>query len=111
MRFGQSAADADTLTRARPLATSTESVSCHTEENLGVDQWYKSMSRSPPATAVHVRKNFLGRARLHRPAAADCRISDSGWRTQVATAARLMVADGCGLRQRTKHVEDDQGEL
>ena len=52
-----------------------------------------------------------GRARLHRPAAADCRISDSGWRTQVATAARLMVADGCGLRQRTKHVEDDQGEL
>eukprot|EP01046_Picozoa_sp_COSAG06_P109956 COSAG06_NODE_56465_length_284_cov_1.345946_1_plen_34_part_10 len=34
MRFGQSAADADTLTRARPLATSTESVSCHTEENL-----------------------------------------------------------------------------
>ncbi len=44
MRFGQSAADADTLTRARPLATSTESVSCHTEENLGVDQWYKSMS-------------------------------------------------------------------
>eukprot|EP01046_Picozoa_sp_COSAG06_P047471 COSAG06_NODE_6912_length_2719_cov_123.058779_2_plen_225_part_00 len=59
MRFGQSAADADTLTRARPLATSTESVSCHTEENLGVDQWYKSMSRSPPATAVHVRKNFL----------------------------------------------------
>jgi hypothetical protein len=31
---GQSAADADTLTRARPLATSTESVSCHTEENL-----------------------------------------------------------------------------
>ena len=31
--------DADTLTRARPLATSTESVSCHTEENLGVDQW------------------------------------------------------------------------
>ena len=35
-----------------------------------------------------------GRARLHRPAAADCRISDSGWRTQVATAARLMVADG-----------------
>ena len=36
MRFGQSAADADTLTRARPLATSTESVSCHTEENLGV---------------------------------------------------------------------------
>ena len=52
MRFGQSAADADTLTRARPLATSTESVSCHTEENLGVDQWYKSMSRSPPATAA-----------------------------------------------------------
>ena len=44
MRLGQSAADADTLTRARPLATSTESVSCHTEENLGVDQWYKSMS-------------------------------------------------------------------
>jgi hypothetical protein len=38
MRFGQSAADADTLTRARPLATSTERVSCHTEENLGVDQ-------------------------------------------------------------------------
>jgi hypothetical protein len=37
MRFGQSAADADTLTRARPLAPSTESVSCHTEENLGVD--------------------------------------------------------------------------
>jgi hypothetical protein len=35
------------------------SVSCHTEENLGVDQWYKSMSRSPPATAVHVRENFL----------------------------------------------------
>ena len=61
MRFGQSAADADTLTRARPLATSTESVSCHTEENLGVDQWYKSMSRSPPATAVHVRKNFRNR--------------------------------------------------
>ena len=59
MRFGQSAADADTLTRARPLATSTESVSCHTEENLGVEQWYKSMSRSPPATAVHVRENFL----------------------------------------------------
>jgi hypothetical protein len=49
MRSGQSAADADTLTRARPLATSTESVSCHTEENLGVDQWYKSMSRSPLA--------------------------------------------------------------
>ena len=54
MRLGQSAADADTLTRARPLATSTESVSCHTEENLGVDQWYKSMSRSPPAT-VHAQ--------------------------------------------------------
>jgi hypothetical protein len=29
-------------------------VSCHTEENLGVDQWYKSMSRSPPALIVHV---------------------------------------------------------
>jgi hypothetical protein len=42
---------------------------------------------------------------------AGCMISDSGWRTQVATAARLMVADGCGLRQRTKHVEDDKGEL
>eukprot|EP01046_Picozoa_sp_COSAG06_P094719 COSAG06_NODE_40860_length_397_cov_4.221477_1_plen_41_part_10 len=41
MRLGKSAADADTLTRARPLATSTESVSCHTDENLGVDQWYK----------------------------------------------------------------------
>ena len=68
MRFGQSAADADTLTRARPLATSTESVSCHTEENLGVDQWYKSMSRSPPATAVHVRKNFLA-AGPHTPPA------------------------------------------
>jgi hypothetical protein len=53
MRFGQSAADADTLTRARPLAASTESVSCHTEENLGVDQWYKSMSRSPDHT-MHV---------------------------------------------------------
>eukprot|EP01046_Picozoa_sp_COSAG06_P037141 COSAG06_NODE_4163_length_4509_cov_7.424490_1_plen_82_part_00 len=38
MRFDQSAAGADTLTRARPLATSTERVSCHTEENLGVDQ-------------------------------------------------------------------------
>jgi hypothetical protein len=25
-------------------------VSCHTEENLGVDKWYKSMSRSPPAS-------------------------------------------------------------
>jgi hypothetical protein len=53
MRFGQSAADADTLTRARPLATSTESVSCHTEESLGVDQWYKSMSRSPPAHVLY----------------------------------------------------------
>ena len=52
-----------------------------------------------------------GRARLHRPTAAGCRISDSGWRTQVATAARLMAADGCGLRQRAKHVEDDKGEL
>ena len=52
-----------------------------------------------------------GRARLHRPAAAGCRISDSGWRTQVAAAARLMAADGCGLRQRAKHVEDDKGEL
>jgi hypothetical protein len=49
--------------------------------------------------------------RLHRPAAAGCRISDSGWRTQVAAAARLMAADGCGLRQRAKHVEDDKGEL
>ena len=52
-----------------------------------------------------------GRARLHRPPAAGCRISDSGWRTQVAAAARLMAADGCGLRQRAKHVEDDKGEL
>ena len=48
MRLGQSAADADTLTRARPLATSTESVSCHTEENLGVDQWYKIMHTQVP---------------------------------------------------------------
>ena len=32
----ESTADADTLTRARPLATSTDSVSRHTEENLGV---------------------------------------------------------------------------
>ena len=59
MRFGQSAADTDTLTRAHPLATSTESVSCHTEENLGVD--LKSMSRSPPATAVqHVAAELVG---------------------------------------------------
>jgi hypothetical protein len=36
MRFGESAADADTLTRARPLATSTESVSCHTEVGMHV---------------------------------------------------------------------------
>jgi hypothetical protein len=33
---------------------------------MGVDQWYKSMSRSPPATAVHVRKNFLA-AGPHTP--------------------------------------------
>ena len=39
------------------------------------------------------------------------RISDSGWRTQVAAAARLMAADGCGLWQRAKHVDDDKGEL
>jgi hypothetical protein len=38
-----------------PPSTSTESVSCHTEENLGVDQWYNSMSRSPPAAAGHTR--------------------------------------------------------
>ena len=57
MRFGQSAADADTLTRARPLATSTESVSCHTEENLGVDQWYKSMSRSPRMSAHQIQEH------------------------------------------------------
>ena len=30
---------------------------------------------------------------------------------QVAAAARLMVADGCGLWQRPKHAEDDEGEL
>ena len=26
-------------------------------------------------------------------------------------SARLMAADGCGLRQRPKHAEDDEGEL
>ena len=67
MRFGQSAADADTLTRARPLATSTESVSCHTEENLGVDQWYKSMSRSPPATAVRCMIEAAAARMVHDP--------------------------------------------
>jgi hypothetical protein len=56
MRFGQSAADADTLTRARPLATSTESVSCHTEENLGVDQWYKSQLHACTADRRFDRK-------------------------------------------------------
>ena len=87
MRFGQSAVDADTLTRARPLATSTESVSCHTEENLGVDQWYKSMSRSPPATAVHVRKNFLA-AGPHTPPASKLNGTNS---TSEAEASRVRL--------------------
>jgi len=42
---------------------------------------------------------------------AGCRISDSRWRTQVAAAARLMIADGCVLRQRPEYAEDDEGEL
>ena len=45
------------------------------------------------------------------PPPSSCRISDSRWHTQVAAAARLMVADGCGLRQRLEHAEDDEGEL
>jgi hypothetical protein len=87
MRFGQSAADADTLTRACPLATSTESVSCHTEENLGVDQWYKSMSRSPPATAMHVRENFLA-TRPQTPPASKLNGANS---TSEAEASRLRL--------------------
>jgi hypothetical protein len=70
-----------------PLATSTESVSCHTEENLGVDQWYKSVSRSPPATAVHVRKNFLA-AGPHTPPASKLNVTNS---TSEAEASRLRL--------------------
>ena len=49
--------------------------------------------------------------RTRTPPPAGYMISDSGWRAQIAAAARLMVADGRGLRRRTAHVVDDKGEL
>ena len=61
MRLGQSAAAAATPTRALPLATSTEIVAFHAAEKRSDDQWYKSMSRSSPASATHVlKKVFAG---------------------------------------------------
>ena len=59
-RFGQSAADADTLTRARPLATSTESVSCHTvtlieKESAGLAV---EMGDDPSATKWWANRGF-----------------------------------------------------
>jgi len=38
MRLDQSASEATTLTLARPLATRTDNVSHHVEENLALDQ-------------------------------------------------------------------------
>ena len=59
MRLGQSAAAAATPTRALPLATSTEIVAFHAAEKRSDDQWYKSMSRSSPASATHVLKKVF----------------------------------------------------
>ena len=59
MRLGQSAAAAATPTRALPLATSTKIVAFHAAEKRSDDQWYKSMSRSSPASATHVHLHVV----------------------------------------------------
>ena len=66
MRLGQSAAAAATPTRALPLATSTEIVAFHAAEKRSDDQWYKSMSRSSPASATHVLKKVFAASALDR---------------------------------------------
>ena len=60
-------------------------------------------------TSAQTEAEILRFARTPPPAG--CMTSDSGWRAQIAAAARLMVADGRGIRRRTAHVADDKGEL
>ena len=55
MRLDQSASEAATLTLARPLATRTDNVSYHVEENLVLDQWLVGLS---PAHAHDDRSRY-----------------------------------------------------
>ena len=48
MRLDQSTSDAATLTLARPLATRTDNVSYHVEENLVLDQLERTRGRGTP---------------------------------------------------------------
>ena len=65
MRLDQSASDAATLTLARPLATRTDNVSYHAEENLALDQLVEidvaitaTRDRSAPARGKELASKF-----------------------------------------------------
>eukprot|EP01044_Picomonas_judraskeda_P020553 COSAG03_NODE_4604_length_1492_cov_29.669777_2_plen_160_part_00 len=85
MRFDQSPLDAATPTWARPLATKTDRVSYHVEENFALDQWYKSTLRLPSASSRQSEKNFVhgGRWRLSS-LGHPCGLRPNGWSCTLA---------------------------